>query len=241
MRVLVAEDNAVNRELARHLLAQLGHEAVFAHNGREVLARLEEQPCDLILMDLWMPELDGLATCLQIRANERQTGRRIPIIALTANAIKGDRDACLAAGMDEYLVKPVRRQLLADAIQRVAPSGAPAPPERPASASLLAPWEGVDAAILFRLGPMMVDSTKTSLKEMRLAFNAQDWARLGREAHTLKGSLGLFHAPQVVATTGRLEEAARRRDMSALPTLLAALEEQVETLQTEVLDRCAVT
>ena len=153
MRVLVAEDNAVNRELAQHLLVQLGHEVVLAHNGREVLARLDEQPCDLILMDLWMPELDGLTTCREIRERERGTGGRILIIALTAHAIKGDRDACLTAGMDEYLTKPVRRQALAEAIQRVSPAAVPAPanstnPRRP----LLGPWEGVDAEILHKLG-----------------------------------------------------------------------------------------
>ena len=240
MRVLVAEDNAVNRELAQHLLVQLGHEVVLAHNGREVLARLDEQPCDLILMDLWMPELDGLTTCREIRERERGTGGRILIIALTAHAIKGDRDACLTAGMDEYLTKPVRRQALAEAIQRVSPAAVPAPanstnPRRP----LLGPWEGVDAEILHKLGPMMVDSTDSSLRELRAAFAARDWTRLEREAHTLKGSLGLFHAPQVVATTRHLEAAARRRDTLTIPTLLEALAGELATVQTEVRERCA--
>lgn len=121
MRVLVAEDNMVNRELARHLLARLGHKVVMAADGNEVLARLQEQPCDLILMDLWMPDLDGLAACEQIRASEKGSGRRTPIIALTAHANKGDREACIAAGMDDYLEKPLRAERLQMTLDRWLP------------------------------------------------------------------------------------------------------------------------
>ena len=112
MRVLVAEDNMVNRELARHLLARLGHEVVMAADGNEVLARLEEQPCDLILMDLWMPDLDGLAACERIRASEKGSGRRTPIIALTAHAMSGDMDVCISAGCDYYATKPIDKATL---------------------------------------------------------------------------------------------------------------------------------
>lgn len=241
MRVLVAEDNVVNRELARHLLVQLGHEVVLAGDGNDVLARLAEQPCDLILMDLWMPELDGLAACGRIRDSEKGTGRRTPIIALTAHAIKGDREACIAAGMDDYLVKPVRQPALANAIARIVSAGTPpapdAPPERRA---WLDPWDGVDSELLRKLAPLMLESTASSLKALQSAFEARDWMRIEREAHTLKGSLGLFHAPRVVFTTKTLETAARLKDDTRTAALLDGLAIELAAVQAEVRERCGM-
>lgn len=238
MRILVAEDNAVNRELVRHILTQLGHSVCLAHNGREVLARHAEQPFDLILMDYCMPDMDGLEACTKIREREGKDARRTPIIALTAHAVKGDRDACIAAGMDDYLIKPVRRDSLVEVIQRVQATlsgDAPAATVR----RLLQPWEGVDAEILYKLGPMMVESTNTSLAELRAALAATDWPKLQREAHSLKGSLGLFHAPLVVGTARQLEDAARRGDGAAAQQILTALAAEVAAVQIEVRERCA--
>lgn len=237
MRILVAEDNAVNRELVRHILTQLGHQVCLAANGREVVGRHAEQPFDLILMDYCMPDMDGLEACLKIREREGREGRRTPIIALTAHAVKGDRDACLAAGMDDYLIKPVRRDGLVEVLQRVQASqgGAPVTTVR----RLLQPWEGVDAEILYKLGPMMVESTNTSLADLRTALAAADWPKLQREAHSLKGSLGLFHAPLVVGTARQLEDAARRGDGTAAAQILTALTAEVAAVQLEVRERCA--
>ena len=242
MRVLVAEDNMVNRELARHLLVQLGHDVVLAADGREALARLEEQPCDLILMDLWMPVLDGLAACERIRVSEKGTGRRTPIIAITALAVKGDREACIAAGMDDYLVKPVRQPALAKAIARIFSTGAPpAPAAAPERRPWLDPWEGVDSELLRKLAPLMLDSTTTSLKALQGAYEARDWMKIEREAHTLKGSLGLFHAPRVVVTTKNLETAARLKDDTRTPALLDALAIGLAAVQAEVRERCGMS
>ena len=243
MRVLVAEDNMVNRELARHLLVQLGHDVVLASDGNEVLARLEEQPCDLILMDLWMPQLDGLAACERIRASEKGTVRRTPIIALTAHAVKGDREACIAAGMDDYLVKPVRQPALAKAIERIFFTGVrpvpdAAPPERRA---WLDPWEGVDSELLRKLAPLMLDSTTASLKALQGAHEARDWMKIEREAHTLKGSLGLFHVPRVVVTTKNLETAARLKDDTRASALLDDLAIELAAVQAEVRERCGMS
>lgn len=241
MRVLVAEDNMVNRELARHLLTQLGHEVVMAIDGNEVLARLGEQPCDLILMDLWMPNLDGIAACERIRASEKGTGRRTPIIALTAHAIKGDREACIAAGMDDYLVKPVRQPALAKAIARIVSAGTPPAPDTPPERrAWLDPWDGVDAELLRKLAPLMLESTSSSLKALESAFEARDWMKIEREAHTLKGSLGLFHAPRVVVTTKTLETAARLKDDTRTAALLGDLAIELAAVQAEVRERCGM-
>ena len=114
MRVLVAEDNAVNQQVAVGMLEREGHRPAVAANGREALALLEREPFDLILMDVQMPELDGLETAAAIREREKVTGGHVPIVAVTAHAMRGDAERCLAAGMDAYLTKPLElRQLRA--------------------------------------------------------------------------------------------------------------------------------
>ena len=119
MRVLLAEDNAVNQKLASRLLEKRGHTVVVAGNGRQALEALERQPFDLVLMDVSMPEMDGLEATRAIRAAEKTTGAHVPIIAMTAHAMKGDRERCLDAGMDGYVSKPVQAQELFDAAEAV--------------------------------------------------------------------------------------------------------------------------
>jgi signal transduction histidine kinase/DNA-binding response OmpR family regulator len=118
LRVLVAEDNAVNRMVVTRMLEKAGHRADVASNGREAVAALARAAYDLVLMDCQMPEMDGLAASRAIRAEEAGTGRRVPIVALTANATQGDREQCLAAGMDDYLAKPVTADALRTTIAR---------------------------------------------------------------------------------------------------------------------------
>jgi CheY-like chemotaxis protein len=112
LRVLVAEDNLVNQRLATRLLEKRGHQVVVAENGRRALEALERDSYDLVLMDVQMPELDGMAATALIRNKERPGGKHQPIIALTAHAMKGDKERCLAAGMDGYLAKPIQAQEL---------------------------------------------------------------------------------------------------------------------------------
>jgi CheY-like chemotaxis protein len=108
LRILLAEDNAVNQKLAARLLEKRGHAVTVAGTGRTALESLEKQPFDLVLMDVQMPEMDGLEATVAIRELEKASGQHIPIIAMTANAMKGDRERCLAAGMDAYLSKPIQ-------------------------------------------------------------------------------------------------------------------------------------
>jgi CheY-like chemotaxis protein len=120
LRILLVEDNPVNQKVACGVLKRQGHEVVVAVNGREALRTLEAQMFDLVLMDVQMPEMDGLQTTAAIRAGEEGTGRRVPIIALTAQALHGDRERCLEAGMDAYLSKPVQAQQLLQTVTKVA-------------------------------------------------------------------------------------------------------------------------
>jgi CheY-like chemotaxis protein len=117
LKVLLAEDNAVNQRLAVRLLEKRGHRVVVAANGREALEALEKDRFDLVLMDVQMPEMDGMEATAAIRKKESKSGAHQWVIALTAHAMKGDRENCLAAGMDGYLTKPIRPQELDEVLE----------------------------------------------------------------------------------------------------------------------------
>ncbi len=134
-KILLAEDNLINQRVAVGLLTRRGHQCAVAMNGRIALDELGRQPFDILLMDVQMPELDGLATATEIRRREKFSGRHLPIVALTANAMKGDREHCLAAGYDNYLDKPIRPEKLFALIESMPLDGPPllvtADPPRP--------------------------------------------------------------------------------------------------------------
>jgi len=119
LRILVAEDSPVNQRLARALLTRRGHVVMVANNGQEALDLLERETVDLVVMDVQMPDVDGLEAARRIRARERETGGHLPIIAMTAHAMLGDREKCLEAGMDEYVTKPIEPAALFAAVSRV--------------------------------------------------------------------------------------------------------------------------
>jgi CheY-like chemotaxis protein len=119
LRILLAEDNLVNQKVARRMLEKQHHSVTVVATGHEVLAAMEQQPFDLILMDMQMPEMDGLQAAAAIRRREIRGKTHIAIIALTANAMAGDRERCLRAGMDGYVVKPLRSKDLLDEIKRI--------------------------------------------------------------------------------------------------------------------------
>jgi CheY-like chemotaxis protein len=125
--ILLAEDNPVNQKLACRLLNKRGHVVVVAGNGIEALSALERQRFDLVLMDIQMPEMGGFEATAQIRARERLSGGRIPIIAFTAHALEGDRERCLELGMDDFITKPVQPALLFAAIERQRKRAGPQP------------------------------------------------------------------------------------------------------------------
>jgi two-component system sensor histidine kinase/response regulator len=118
LRVLVAEDNPVNQRLISRLLEKRGHRVTLANNGREAVNAAEKGGVDLILMDVQMPEVDGFEATEKIRAREKSSGAHLPIVALTAHAMKGDRERCLARGMDDYLTKPIQPQELDAILER---------------------------------------------------------------------------------------------------------------------------
>ena len=118
LRILLVEDNNVNQVFALRLLQKAGHTVALAGNGREALTALDRELFDVVLMDVQMPEMDGFEATAAIREKEKGSGNHLPIIAMTAHAMVGDKERCLAAGMDDYITKPIRRQELADVLKR---------------------------------------------------------------------------------------------------------------------------
>ena len=223
LRVLLAEDNIVNQRLAATLLERRGHHVTIANNGREALAAIERGPFDAVLMDVQMPEMGGFEATGIIRSRERATGRHVPIVAMTAHAIKGDRERCLAAGMDEYLTKPLDSRQLYMLVERVAGGSAPAGdaiPYDPPSSDVQ--MEGVSDEVLARVGGdrrllaeisrLFVDDAPRHLDGIRAALDARDAEALRRAAHGLKGAAANFDAEGVVTAARTLEEMGRESD-----------------------------
>jgi CheY-like chemotaxis protein/HPt (histidine-containing phosphotransfer) domain-containing protein len=224
-RVLLAEDNVVNQKLAVHLLEKQGHEVVVANDGKEALAQLERQSFDLVLMDVQMPEMDGLEAAAQIRASENGTGRHVPIVAMTAHAMKGDRERCLEAGMDDYVSKPIQARELLNVMARVAPPSAGAATVVDADAALQT--LGGDPGLLHQLAHAFLDDYPRSLARVRAAVTAGEATAVERAAHSLKGAVGVFGAPRAMAAAQRLETLGRLGALEEATGAFAALETEL--------------
>jgi len=221
LKILLAEDSLVNQKLALALLARHGHEVDVAATGREAMELWKRGHYDLVLMDVQMPELDGLEATKAIRAHERQTGGHTPVIALTAHAMKGDRERCLEAGMDEYVTKPIRRTELFRALARVLGDDAAEhaqetdEDELACVESSLIDWSAVletaygDEALLRDLVDTCLQETTKLLGEMRDAIDNEDPASLRRAAHTLKGQIRIFGAALAEHLALHIENTAR--------------------------------
>jgi PAS domain S-box-containing protein len=222
LRILLAEDTEINRKVALRLLEKQGHSVTVAGNGREALLALERQPFDLVLMDVQMPEMDGLEATAQLRRAEQATGRHVPVIALTAHALKGDRERCLEAGMDGYVAKPIRQQELLEAIDRLVPAV-------PEVLDREAVWErvGGDAALLRDLVRLFLETSPAQLTELRAILGRRDGPALQLVAHQLKGAVGTLGARAAYAAAERLEALARQGQMDGAADACAALEEAV--------------
>lgn len=241
MRLLLAEDNAVNAKLALTILRKWGHEVVLATNGREALDLLEGagfQGFDAILMDVQMPEMDGMEATAAIRARERTLGTHIPIIGVTAHAMKGDRERCLEGGMDGYVTKPIRPDTLFSELARLGPasmqhgtepatttdSGAIGALDRGA---LLDRVEG-DMDLLGDIIELFKEDSVRQLAAIREAIDKKQADALRRAAHTLKGTCGNLGAPEAAATALELEKLAAAGDLSHAQESLRSLEEQIQ-------------
>jgi PAS domain S-box-containing protein len=243
VRILVVEDNPLNRQLALLLLKNIGYRADTAANGVEALEAVQHGRYDVVLMDVQMPEMDGLEATRKI--HERLGSKRPRIIAATANATQDERERCLAAGMDDYLSKPIRLEELAQALARQLPEASPttSDPAGAATVPLADQPDGIDGAAIERLRATIGDADTgeligTFLEEapkllasMRNAARHGDLGRLRVAAHTLKSNAATFGATELSELSRQIERLAEEGSESAAPDLIDRAERDYERVR----------
>ncbi|HVB36142.1 MAG TPA: PAS domain S-box protein [Candidatus Acidoferrales bacterium] len=238
MRILLAEDNVVNCQLVLRLLEKRGHTVVIAKNGIEALEAVEREELDLVLMDVQMPEMDGLEAIRAIRSNEKISERHLPIISLTAHVMKGDREKCIEAGADDYIPKPIQPPNLFAAIDRMRdparihktrPSAAIVPDALNA-AELLEQVQD-DRELLAEVIQLFETGLPGILERLRLSVAQNDAAGIARTAHTLKGSVGNFGRRAAYRAVEQMENFARQNDIPQTATALVVVEAELERLR----------
>ncbi|HEX5899250.1 MAG TPA: PAS domain S-box protein [Solirubrobacteraceae bacterium] len=238
--ILVVEDTLINQAVAAHMLARCGFEAQVAENGRTALEALSKRTYAAVLMDCQMPELDGYETTREIRRLE-QGGRRMPVIAMTANAMQGERERCLAAGMDDYLTKPLRQRTLKDTLARwVAEAPETAEDPDPAAAAdggrrddggsprllddaVISDLENLDGDALNGLVALYFDEAAGHLSDLGGAVDRGDMALVAQMAHALRGNSSTLGAARVAHIAAELETTANAGDLSPAAGLLDTL------------------
>jgi CheY-like chemotaxis protein/HPt (histidine-containing phosphotransfer) domain-containing protein len=245
IRILMAEDNVVNQKVALRILEKLGYRADAVANGREAVTTLESIPYDLVLMDVQMPEMDGFEATRVIRDPQSKVrNHQVPIIAMTAHAMKGDRERCLEAGMDDYVSKPINPKELLEAIQRqmsrdgkTEESTAPvsvSPDEVVFDRSALLERLGCDQAFCDELLDLFTQDTPDQIKRLRQALEADDYDLVERLAHTVRGSAANLGAETLSQVAGGIEEAVRKSELDEVSRLAEKLEGEFERFKTVV-------
>jgi PAS domain S-box-containing protein len=237
LRVLLAEDNDFNQQLVDHLLRRRGHDVVVAPDGRKALDALEHGPFDLLLLDIQMPELDGFQVIEDLRRRERTAGGHLPVVGLTAHAMKEDRERCLRAGMDDYLSKPIRSAELFAVIDRVlagrpaseAPRAAAAEPGTVLDADTLLAACDDDPVLLEKLVRVFRDNAPGSLARVREAIARREPAQLRESAHRLRGLLATF-SPGAAQAAALLEAMGAGGELSDAASALETLVDLIERL-----------
>jgi signal transduction histidine kinase/YesN/AraC family two-component response regulator len=235
LRILLADDNLVNQRLGVGLLKKRGHVVVVAANGSEALAALKVEPFDLVLMDVLMPEMGGFEATTHIRDAEKNTGKHLPIVAMTAYAMKGDRERCLAAGMDEYVSKPIQAAELFRVIETIMDGEHPTQePNRhvakPFDRAATLERTGGDEELLEEMAILFAAEYPRQLQKIRSAIARQDVLALEIAAHTLGGSVSNFFAPMAVAAVGKLETMGRAGSLAGAEAAYEALETALNEL-----------
>jgi signal transduction histidine kinase/DNA-binding response OmpR family regulator len=255
LNILLAEDGLANQKLAVGVLELWGHRVTIAVNGRRAVDLWESQPFDLVLMDLQMPEMDGMTATKIIRQREAERNTHIPIIAMTAHALKGDREKCLSGGMDGYVSKPVRKQELHEAIKRFfAPVDAEQPVAQPTAESSVEPaveeqatvkhateehvtpidWKhalqvvGGSRELLSEIVEIAIGELPRLTRELAVAVVAAKAPDVRRAAHTINGTVRTFGAEKITKLARQIEEMGRNETLQGVEPLRGELEANVD-------------
>jgi CheY-like chemotaxis protein len=246
--VLLAEDNAVNQKLVTTVLKKRGYKVTVVENGLQAVQAIRSQRFDCVLMDIQMPVMGGYDATRMIRAHETALGEaQVPIIALTANAISGDAEKCLAVGMDFYLSKPVDSKRLFEVVEKFASAQAPVGEEAPAQpdgigagsvdmAGLMTQTEG-DVELAADLAQMFLAEFEGRLAAVFTAAAAKDGTTLEEVAHALKGMIGVFSKSQAFEAARDINAAAKIGDLSRIEPLCQQLQAGAVVLQRELESR----
>jgi signal transduction histidine kinase/HPt (histidine-containing phosphotransfer) domain-containing protein len=241
LTVLLVEDNPVNRKLATLVLTKRGHKVVGVDSGRAALEAVGSGRFDVVLMDVQMPEMDGFATTRAIRESNNDLVRQLPVIALTAYALGGDRERCLQAGMDDYLVKPIQPAALLDAVERVQRARARTRSAAALGETHLGPLSGPEEALLdpevaAEILALFDRECPRQLAALKEAVDATDSASFATSLHTLRGMLQSLAAPFVDHLAARLEALRLPEERTQAHALLSELEEGAAQLRAQLVD-----
>ena len=245
-RILLAEDNRVNQSVATSLLEKRGHTVVVANNGREALALLAgaaHHKFDLVLMDVQMPEMDGFEATAAIRETEKEIGGHIPIVAMTAHAMKGDEERCLASGMDGYISKPIRQEdlfrMMDGLVKLPRPSlmnSLPPIPLARLDRNAIADRMGGDWELIHGVVKLFSEDSARMMAEVRKAIETESPQALHNAAHALKGAIGNFTSEGAFQSSLHLEVMGRDGDLTHALELLSVLENEMAGLSAALED-----
>ena len=239
LHILLAEDGVVNQKVAVSLLEQRGHKVTVAGNGRQAIAALDNEPFDAVLMDVQMPTMDGFEATAVIRKKEKKTGGHVPIIAMTAHAMKGDRQRCLEAGMDGYIAKPIRAKDLYETIEMTAAkiweskrqNDIISDGKEILDRDKILEQTGANEETLKEIVELFEVESAKLMERIRDAITNEDVCNLHRAAHTLKGSVRIFGAEDAAAAALRLENMGRDKNLADAEEAWQALVEEIERLK----------
>ena len=242
LRILLAEDNAVNQKLATKLLEKMGHGVSVVGDGKKALDALEQGGFDLVMMDVQMPVMDGFEATRIIRKQEEGTGTHVPIVAMTAHAMKGDREKCLESGMDGYVSKPIDPKDLFETIDNLFQTTEGDEKHEPDTGlregiidrEAMLERVGGDMDLLRELVDLFMDDSLRLVDRISKALATKDADELEKAAHGLKGSVLNFEAKSVADVAQALETMGKNRDLTQTQNVVAELQKQIESLRAEL-------